>query len=163
MTRFPTAGHLASWAGICPGNNASGGKRRSGRTRPGSRWLRQALTEAAWAVARSKGTYFASHHAQIAGRRGKTKALGATRHDILVAYYHVVNERVPFEELGIDWLARRYSVEHRTARLVRQLEALGHNVTFVNRPADSTRISLLISGSRPEPIARVSSSANTGR
>jgi transposase len=130
MTRFPTAGHLASWAGICPGNNASGGKRRSGRTRPGSRWLRQALTEAAWAVARSKGTYFASHHAQIAGRRGKTKALGATRHDILVAYYHVVNERVAFEDLGADWLARRYSIEHRTARLVRQLEALGHNVTL---------------------------------
>jgi transposase len=130
MTRFPTAGHLASWAGICPGNNASGGKRRSGRTRPGSRWLRQALTEAAWAVARSKGTYFASHHAQIAGRRGKTKALGATRHDILVAYYHIVNERVPFDDLGADWLARRYSVEHRTNRLVRQLEALGHSVTL---------------------------------
>jgi transposase len=130
MTRFPTVGHLASWAGICPGNNASGGKRRSGHTRPGSRWLRQALTEAAWAVSRSKGTYFASHHAQLAGRRGKSKALGATRHDILVAYYHIVNERVPFEELGADWLARRYSVEHRTARLVRQLEALGHNVTL---------------------------------
>jgi transposase len=130
MTRFPTAGHLASWAGICPGNNASGGKRRSGRTRPGSRWLRQALTEAAWAVARSKGTYFASHHAQIAGRRGKTKALGATRHDILVAYFHIVNERVPFDDLGADWLARRYSVEHRTNRLVRQLEALGHSVTL---------------------------------
>jgi hypothetical protein len=92
--------------------------------------LRQALTEAAWAVARSKGTYFASHHAQIAGRRGKTKALGATRHDILVAYYHIVNERVPFDDLGADWLARRYSVEHRTNRLVRQLEALGHSVTL---------------------------------
>lgn len=130
MTRFATAGHLASWAGICPGNNASGGKRHSGHTRPGSRWLRQALTEAAWAVARSKGTYFASHHAQIAGRRGKTKALGATRHDILVAYYHIVNDRAPFEELGADWLTRRHSVEHRTTRLVRQLEALGHSVTL---------------------------------
>jgi transposase len=130
MTRFATAGHLASWAGICPGNNASGGKRRSGHTRPGSRWLRQALTEAAWAVARSKGTYFSSHHAQILGRRGKTKALGATRHDLLVAYYHVVRDRVPFQDLGADWLARRYSVEHRTARLVRQLEALGHTVTL---------------------------------
>jgi transposase len=130
MTRFPTSGHLASWAGICPGNNASGGKRRSGHTRPGSRWLRQALTEAAWAVARSKRTYFSSHHAQIAGRRGKTKALGATRHDLLVAYYHVVRDRAPFNELGPDWLARRYSIEHRTTRLVRQLEALGHTVTL---------------------------------
>jgi transposase len=130
MTRFATAGHLASWAGTCPGSNASGGKRRSGHTRPGSRWLRQALTEAAWAVARSKGTYFSSHHAQIVGRRGKTKALGATRHDLLVAYCHVVRDRVPFEELGADWLARCYSVEHRTTRLVRQLEALGHSVTL---------------------------------
>jgi transposase len=130
MTRFPSSGHLASWAGVCPGNNSSGGKRRSGHTRPGSRWLRQALTEAAWAVARSKGTYFSSHHAQIVGRRGKVKALGATRHDLIVAYYHVVKDRVPFEELGADWLARRYSVEHRTARLVRQLEALGHSVTL---------------------------------
>jgi len=67
MSVFPSSGHLASWAGVCPGNNASGGKRRSGKTRPGSRWLRQALTEAVWAAARSKGTYFASHHAQVRG------------------------------------------------------------------------------------------------
>jgi len=130
MSVFPSSGHLASWAGVCPGNNASGGKRRSGKTRPGSRWLRQALTEAAWAAARSKGTYFASHHAQVRGRRGAPKAVGTTRHDILVAYYHVVKDRVPFRELGPDWLTRRHSVEHRTARLLRQLEALGHKVTI---------------------------------
>jgi transposase len=129
MSVFPTVGHFASWAGICPGNNASGGKRKSGHTRKGPVWLRTALTEAAQAVARSKGTYFAAHHAQIRGRRGSKKAIGATRHDLLVAYYHVVRDQLPFRDLGADWAARRFSVEHRTRRLVRQLEQLGHKVT----------------------------------
>jgi transposase len=130
MAVFPTAAHLASWAGICPGNNASGGKRFSGATRPGSRWLRKALTQAAQAAARTKDTYLAAHHAQIRGRRGQAKAIGATRHDILVAYWHIAHNRVPFIELGPDWAARRYSVEHRTRRLVKQLEALGVKVTI---------------------------------
>jgi transposase len=129
MNVFPSPAHFASWARICPGTNESAGRRRSVKTRPGSRWLRQALTESAKAAARSKATYLASHHAQIKGRRGEPKAIGATRHDILVAYYHIVRDRVPFRELGADWLARRYSVEHRTRRLVRQLEALGLQVT----------------------------------
>jgi transposase len=129
MSVFPTAQHLASWAGICPGNHASGGKRRSGKTRHGDRWLRTALTEAARAAARTKDTYLASHYWQIRGRRGEQKAIGATRHDILIAYYHITRDRVPFRELGADWLARRHSLEHRTRRLVRQLEALGHKVT----------------------------------
>ena len=126
---FPTVAHFASWAGICPGTNSSAGKRSSGKTRPGSKWLRQALTESAKAAARSKGTYLASHHWQIRGRRGEAKAIGATRHDILVAYYHIVRDRVPHRELGPDWLARRYSPEHRARRLLRQLEALGFNVS----------------------------------
>jgi transposase len=130
MSVFGSAEHLVSWAGICPGLNQSGGRRRSGKTRHGNRWLRKALTEAARAAARSKNTYLASHYWQIRGRRGDAKAIGATRHDILIAYYHIVRERVPFRELGADWLARRHSVEHRTHRLVRQLEALGHTVTL---------------------------------
>ncbi len=130
MSVFPTVGHFASWAGICPGTNTSGGKRYSGKTRPGSKWLRQALSESAQAAARSKGTYLASHYWQIRGRRGTPKAIGATRHDILVAYYHIVRDRVPYRELGPDWLARRYSPEHRARRLVRQLEALGFNVSM---------------------------------
>jgi len=131
---FPSVHHFVSWAGICPGNNQSGGKRRPSKTRHGSRWLRKALTESAKAAARSKGTYLASHHAQIRGRRGEAKAIGATRHDILVAYYHIVRDRVPFRELGPDWLARRHSPEHRARRLTRQLEALGLKVT-VEAPA----------------------------
>jgi transposase len=130
MTVFPTGQHLASWAGICPGTNQSAGKRGSGKTRHGDHWLRTALSEAARAAARTKGTYLASHYWQIRGRRGDAKAIGATRHDILIAYYHIARDRVPFRELGPDWLARRHSLEHRTRRLVHQLEALGHTVTL---------------------------------
>lgn len=128
MSVFPTAAHLASWAGICPGNNASGGKRKSGRTRHGSIWLKTALTEAAQAAARTKGTYLAAHHASIRGRRGTFKAIGATRHDLLIAYWHVVHDQVDYHELGPDWARRRHSPEHQTRRLVHQLEALGHHV-----------------------------------
>jgi transposase len=130
MTRFPTVGHFASWAGACPGHHESAGHRRSGRTRPGPRWLTDALTEAAKAAARTKGTYLAAHHAQLRGRRGEPKAIGATRHDILVAYYHIVRDRVPFRELGPDWQRKRHSIEHRARRLQRQLEALGYAVTL---------------------------------
>jgi transposase len=128
MSVFPTAAHLASWAGICPGNNASGGRRRAGRTRHGSVWLKTALTEAAQAAARTKGTYLAAHHASIRGRRGTFKAIGATRHDLLIAYWHIVNDQVDYRELGADWAMRRHSPEHQARRLVRQLEALGHQV-----------------------------------
>jgi len=130
MSIFPSVAHLTSWAGICPGTNSSAGKRYSGKTRRGSKWLRQALSESAQAAARSKGTYLASHYAQIRGRRGPHKAIGAIRHDILVAYYHIVSDRLPYRELGPDWLARRYSPEHRARRLLRQIETLGFNVTI---------------------------------
>ena len=130
MTIFPTAQHLASWAAICPGNNQSGRRRNRGKTRRGDTWLRTTLTQAAHAAARSKNTYLASHYWQIRGRRGDHKAIGATRHDILIAYYYIARDRVPYRELGADWLARRNSPEHRTRRLVKQLEALGHKVTL---------------------------------
>lgn len=130
MERFPSAAHLASWAGICPGNDESAGKTRSGKTRKGSKWLRTELTSAARAASRTKGTYLAAHHAQIKARRGYPKAIGATRHDILVAFYFIVHDGVPFKELGPDWHEQRNSVEHRTRRLVKQLESLGHNVTL---------------------------------
>ena len=135
MTRFPTVGHFASWAGMCPGHHESAGRRRSGRTRPGPRWLTEALTESAKAAARTKGTYLAAHHAQLRGRRGEAKAVGATRHDILVAYFHIVRDQVPFRELGPDWQRKRYSPEHRARRLQRQLEALGYEVTISEAPA----------------------------
>jgi transposase len=130
MTVFPTVRHFASWAGACPGHHESAGRRRSGQTRPGPRWLTDALTECAKAAARTKDTYLAAHFTQLRGRRGEAKAIGATRHDLLVAYYHIVRDQVPFRELGPDWQRKRYSVEHRARRLQRQLEALGYNVTL---------------------------------
>ena len=128
MTRFPTVKHFASWAGACPGHHESAGRRRSGRTRPGPRWLTDVLTECARAAVRTKGTYLAAHYAQLRGRRGEPIALGAIRHDLLVAYYHVVRDRVPYHDLGADWQHKRYSPEHRARRLRRQLEALGYKV-----------------------------------
>lgn len=130
MDRFPSAAHLASWAGICPGNNESAGKTKSGRTRKGSIWLRTELTAAAKAAGRTKGTYLAAHQAQIRARRGYAKAVGATRHDILVAFYFIVRDRVPFRELGADWHDQRNSTEHHIRRLIRQLEQLGQTVTL---------------------------------
>lgn len=130
MTVFPTAAHLASWAGICPGNRESGGRRQSGRTRRGDKWLRKALTEAAKAGARTKGTYFAARHQALRRRRGVNRATGAIRHDILVAYWHMLTNGTDYHDLGADWLERRSSTEHRTRRLVHQLEQLGHTVTL---------------------------------
>ena len=130
LTLFPTVRHFASWAGVCPGHHESAGRRRSGRTRPGPRWLTDQLTECARAAVRTKGTYLAAHFAQLRGRRGEPKAIGAIRHDLLVAYYHIVRDQVPFRELGPDWQRKRYSPEHRARRLQRQLEALGYAVTL---------------------------------
>lgn len=137
MTVFPTAGRFVSWAGACPGHHESAGRRRSGRSRPGPRWLTEALTESARAASRTKGTYLAAHYAQLKGRRGDPKAIGALRHDILIAYYHIVRDQVPYRDLGPDWQRRRYSPERRAQRLSKQLEQLGYKVTIeqVQQPA----------------------------
>ena len=138
MSRFPTVAHFASWAGACPGHHESAGHRRSGHTRPGPRWLTDALTESARAAVRTKDTYLAAHYAQLRGRRGEPVAIGAIRHDLLVAYYHVVRDQVPFRELGPDWQRKRSSVEHRARRLRHQLEALGYTVTVQAAPDTPT-------------------------
>jgi len=134
MSQFPTHRHLASWAGMCPGNEESAGKRRSGKTRKGSKWLRSALTESARAAARSKGTYLAAHYARLRGRRGSKKAAVAVGHSILVIAYHVLERGVPYEELGEDYFDRQRSGEAYTKRLVRQLERLGHKVALEPLP-----------------------------
>ena len=128
MIPFPTAGHLASWAGMCPGNNESAGKRGKSTVRPGSPWLRQALIEAAWAAARGRTSYLSQRHARIRARRGKQRAVIATGHVILVACWHILSARVPFAELGMDYYNQRHSPEAETRRLLRRLEALGHSV-----------------------------------
>ena len=125
MSVFATPAHLASWAGICPGNNASGGKARSGRTRHGPVALKTVLTEAAQAAGRTKNTYLGARYHAIRGRRGTFKAVGAIRHDILIAYWHIVGAEVQYEDLGADWIARRHSREYQIARLAKQIDKLG--------------------------------------
>lgn len=130
VRRFPSAAHLASWAGVCPGNDESAGRRRSGRTRKGSKWLRSALVESANAVAQGRRSYLASQYWRIAGRRGKRKAALAVAHSILVIGYHLLERRQPYSELGVDYLLLRERTDAHTRRLVRQLERLGHRVTL---------------------------------
>ncbi len=100
LRRFPSAKHLASWAGMCPGNKASGGKRLSGKTRKGNVWLRQVLIEIAHVASKTKDTYLAAQYRRIAARRGKKRALVALGHTILVIIYHILMQRKPYQELG---------------------------------------------------------------
>jgi len=130
MSRFPTAGHLASWAGMCPGNNESAGKHRSGRTRYGSKWLRIALVEAAQAAGRSKGTYLGAQYARIRGRRGPGRAAVAVGHSILVIAWHLLSTGEPYDDLGGDYFDKRRTSTAHQKRLVAQLEAMGHKVTL---------------------------------
>ena len=130
MSVFPTSAHLASWAAQCPGNHESAGKHYSGRTRKGNGWLTDALTQAAWAAARSKDTYLAAQFARIARRRGAKKAARAVAHSILVIAYHLIERGTSYDDLGGDFFARRLDTDRRTANLVRQLEALGHKVNL---------------------------------
>jgi len=106
MTRFPTAGHLASWAGMCPGNDESAGKRKSGRTRKGSPWLRVALTEAAYAAGRGK-TYLSAQYHRLIARRGKKRAALVVGHSILVIVYHLLTRGMPFQDLGYQYFDHR--------------------------------------------------------
>ncbi len=134
MEQFPTAAHLASWAGMCPGNDESAGKRRSGRTTKGSRWLRGMLVQAAWAASHTKNSYLAAQYRRLARRKGRKRALLAVGHTLLVIVYHVLQKGVPYEELGADYLDR-LEPERVTRQLVKRLEQLGHKVTLDAQPA----------------------------
>jgi transposase len=129
MTVFPTAGHLASWAGRCPGNNLTGGKRRSGKPTKGNRWLGEVLTECAWAAARSRDTYLSAQFWRLARRIGKKKAAVAVGHSILVIAWHLLANDCDYADLGGDFFVRRDSDRARQ-RAVGQLQALGYRVTL---------------------------------
>jgi transposase len=133
MGCFATDAHLASWGGMCPGNNESAGKRRSGKTTKGNSYLRAALSQAAWAVTHTKGTYLAAQYRRLVKRMGKKKALVGVGHSILIIIYHVLKNRVSYEELGGDYFDRQ-QVDHQRARLIRRLEALGLKVTVEELP-----------------------------
>jgi transposase len=126
VRRFPSAGHLASWAGLCPGQDESAGKRRSGKTRKGNRWLRTALVEAAQSVRRTK-TYLAAQFRRLASRRGFKKAMVAVAHSILRIVYHLLIDEHPFEDLGEAYFDQRQR-QHVSRRLKQRLERLGYRV-----------------------------------
>ena len=129
MTVFPTAGHLVSWAGLCPGHDESAGKRRSGRTRKGSKWLRTGLLEAALAATHTKDSYLAAQYRRLKTRRGHGRASIAVCHSILAACWHMLQTGETYRDAGGDYFTR-LDPERQTRRLVAQLERLGHTVTL---------------------------------
>jgi transposase len=129
MSRFPSAKHLASWAGVCPGNHESAGKRKSGRPTKGNKSVRTILTEAAWTATRAKETFLHAKYHRLAKRMSKQKALGAIVHRLLVICYHLLKRRVPYAELGTAPLDEQ-QVARQRRRLVEQLVGLGVKVTI---------------------------------
>jgi transposase len=128
LAPFPSAGHLASWVGICPGNHESAGKRRGGRTTKGNAWLRVTLVQCAWAASHSKGTYLQAQYRRLAARRGKKRALVAVGHTLLGVVYAVLKKKGVYRELGAEYLGRQ-DKEKLAAQLLRRLEKLGVKVT----------------------------------
>jgi transposase len=124
MSRFPTAAHLASWAGLCPGNHESAGKRRSGKARKGNAALRTALCEAAWAAGRTKGGYLPAQYRRFCrrfGKRNENKATFALVHTLIVIIWHVLSEGTDYNDLGGDYFERRNDAATRQRYLVREL------------------------------------------
>jgi transposase len=129
MSRFPSAAHFASWAKLCPGNDESAGKRRSGSTGMGSRWLRSTMVEAAWSASRVRNSYFAAQYHRLVPRRGKRRAAVAVAHSMLIAIYHLIKDGTIYQDLGpnhFDELDR----QRVTRRAVSRLQALGYDVTL---------------------------------
>ena len=124
MSRFPSSAHLCSWAGVCPGNHKSAGKRYHGRTRKGNPTLKSMLVQCAKSASRSKGSYFSAQYQRIAARRGKNRAAMAVAHSMLIAIYHILKNKVPFRDLGADYFDGFYR-EHKIRSYLKRLQALG--------------------------------------
>ncbi len=129
MSRFPSAKHLASWAGLCPGNKQSGGRRLSGKTTSGNVWLRAVLGEVAWSITHTSGNYLSTLYHRLARRRGKQKAIVALAHSLLVSIYHMLRDHQPYHDLGADHFDRLAST-HVQRHYVHRLEQLGYAVTL---------------------------------
>lgn len=130
ITRFPTAADLASWAGVCPGNNESGGRRGPGKTRHGDPWLKAALGQASISASRTKDTYLAARYRRLIARRGKKRALVALEHSILVSVWHMFTRDTAYADLGGQYFLERTGRARQTRRLVSQLNQLGYQVTL---------------------------------
>lgn len=135
MTRFPTAGHLASWAGMCPANNITGGKRHPAGTTNGNRWLGEVLDQCAVAASHTRETYLAAQYWRLVRRIGRRKAKVAVGHSILVICWHLIANDCDYADLGGDWFARRTDTDKRRDHLIRQLHDLGYGVTLTNLAA----------------------------
>jgi len=133
MNRFPTAGHLASWAGLCPGNNKSAGKRISGKTRKGNTTLKAALTQCAHAAVRCKSSYFSAQYQRVSARRGKNRATIAVAHSMLIAIYHILKHGTPFRDMGATYFDN-FNREHKIKACLRRLTALGYPVDTLPQP-----------------------------
>jgi transposase len=135
MEQFPSAQHLASWAGLCPGNNESAGKRRSGKIRKGSVWLRRGLCQAAWAASRTKNTYLAALYRRMIARRGKKRTIVAVAHTMLVIAYHLLKRHCVYQDLGADYFDQldRRGLQR---RLVTRLTGLGFQVSLTPTSPD---------------------------
>lgn len=133
MTRFSDARHLSSWAGMCPGNHESAGKRKSGRTTKGNRQLRTALVQAAWAATHQKNTYLSSLYRRLVRSKGKQRALVAVGHSMLVMIYHVLARQASYQELGGDYFEKQ-NIERQRKLFVRRLEMLGVKVMIEELP-----------------------------
>ena len=129
MSRFPTAQHLASWAGLCPGNNESAGKRRSGRTTEGDKWLKRTLSQTAWAAARTRGSYFQAQHRRLTKRRGPKRATMAVAHSQLCTIYAMLKHGTTYVDLGGDHFEHR-DTDRLKGQLVNRLRKLGFQVTI---------------------------------
>ena len=130
ITHFPTAADLASWAGVCPGNNESGGRKGPARTRHGDPWLKAALGQAAVSASRTKDTYLAARYRRITARRGKKRALVALQHSILISVWHMFTRDAEYADLGGRYFIERTGRARQTRRLVSQLNQLGYHVTL---------------------------------
>jgi transposase len=130
MSIFPTAGHLASWAGLCPGNNESAGKHRSGHTTHGNPWLAETLVQAAWAATRHKDSWLRARYYRLTKRIGRKRAIVAIAHSMLIAIWWMLTEDCDYQDLGGDFYDRFNNTEAETRRLVRRLEHLGHHVAL---------------------------------
>ncbi len=130
MAVFPTSGHLASWAGVCPGNNITGGKRHSGKTNKANVWLGDILNQCAWSAARSRNTYLSAQYWRLSRRIGKKKAAMAVSHSILVICWHLLTNNCDYDDLGGDYFKRPANTERRKNQLVQQLLDLGYQVTL---------------------------------
>jgi transposase len=136
MSRFPTAKHLASWAGMCPGNGQSAGKRKSGRTRKANGWLKAALTQAAWGASRTRRSYYSAQHARLTTRRGVKRATIAVAHSLLKTVHCLLSDSRPYVDLGANYFeSQRPTAEQQANQMINKLKRLGYRVEVQQRPA----------------------------